>query len=75
MPVGSGACSRDCQAFGDRQYQLSGQSPREMQALLVACAEEIVNVLEVYFADSLAGPHAGIHDAVGDFLANAEVAA
>ncbi len=46
-----------------------------MQSILIAGAEEIADFFYEYFPDSLAGPHAVIHDAFGDFQSYAEVAA
>ena len=61
MPIKAGTNSGDFQAFGGRWSRLSGQSPREVQAILVAGAEEIANVLEKYFADSMSGQHVVFH--------------
>jgi hypothetical protein len=67
VPIKAGTNSGDFQAFGGRWSRLSGQSPREVQAILVVGAEENADIFDEYSPDSLAGPHAVIHDAVLDF--------
>ncbi len=51
------------------------KAPREVEAIFVAGAKEITDILHKYFADSLAGPHAVVHDSVGYFQSYAKVAA
>ena len=51
------------------------KASRKEEAVLVAAAEEIADVLHEYLADSLAGPHAVVYDSVGDFQSYAKVAA
>ena len=51
------------------------EAPREEAAKLLPQAEQVANVLEEGLTDSLAGPHAQVHDAGGDLLLHAEVAA